>query len=137
MLDNVKLRWSYVLRAGRLIYAAAPRWTLAWGLLLVLQGLLPVASVYLTRWLVDGLVLVVDSQASAESLRAAIIPAVLLFVILLLTEFLHGITDWVRTAQAELVADHISSLVHAKSTQVDLAFYESSEYFDRFYRATT
>ena len=43
--------------------------------------------------------------------------------------------DWVRTVQAEYVQDHISALVHAKSVAVDLAFYESPEYYDHLHRA--
>jgi len=38
----------YLPRALRLVWNAAPRWTAAWLFLLVGQGLLPVALVYLT-----------------------------------------------------------------------------------------
>jgi ATP-binding cassette subfamily B protein len=55
--------------------------------------------------------------------------------VLLLTEFLRSAIEWVRTAQSELVQDHISALVHEKSIAVDLAFYESSDYYDHLNRA--
>ncbi|RPI08895.1 MAG: hypothetical protein EHM65_09745 [Acidobacteriales bacterium] len=42
--------------ALRLVWDAAGRWTLAWIALLVVQGLLPLATVWLTRSPVDGLV---------------------------------------------------------------------------------
>ena len=35
-----------------------------------------------------------------------------------------------RTAQAELVQDHIKRLVHIQSAAVDLAFYESPDFYD-------
>lgn len=47
-------------RALLLVWHAARPWTLAWLGLLLVQGLLPVATVFLTRGLVDSLVAVVD-----------------------------------------------------------------------------
>jgi ATP-binding cassette subfamily B protein len=44
-----------------LVWAAARRWTVAWAALLVVQGLLPVATVYLTHTLVNRLVAVPDA----------------------------------------------------------------------------
>jgi ATP-binding cassette subfamily B protein len=38
-------------------------------------------------------------------------------------------------SQAEFVRDHMSALVHSQAVAVDLAFYESSEHYDRLERA--
>jgi ATP-binding cassette subfamily B protein len=53
----------------------------------------------------------------------------------LLSELLQSAMDWIHAAQAELIQDHINALVHAKSIAVDLAFYESPDYYDRLDRA--
>jgi ATP-binding cassette subfamily B protein len=45
----------YLPQAASLVWQAARKWTIAWAVMLVLQGLLPVATVYLTRTLVDSL----------------------------------------------------------------------------------
>jgi ATP-binding cassette subfamily B protein len=42
----------------------------------------------------------------------------------------------VRTAQAELVQDHIKSLIHRKALDLDLAFYEHPDSYDLLYRAS-
>jgi ATP-binding cassette subfamily B protein len=118
-----------------LIWAAARRWTLAWVILLVVQGLLPVATVYLTRLLVDSLVAAMGAHGSWESLRPTLLLAGLMALVLVLAELLQGATEWIRTAQSELIQDHISALIHAKSAAVDLAFYESPEYYDQLHRA--
>jgi ATP-binding cassette subfamily B protein len=55
--------------------------------------------------------------------------------VLLLSELLSGAANWIRGIQAELLKDHISSLIHAKSVEADLAFYESAEFYDRLHRA--
>jgi ATP-binding cassette subfamily B protein len=43
----------------------------------------------------------------------------------------------VRVSQSELVRDHISALIHQKSSTLDLGFYETPEYHDRPHRART
>ena len=108
---------------------------MVWAVLLLLQGLLPVASVYLTRALVDGLVEVVDTGGDWAALRPVLILVALLGLVLLLTDSLRSLTAWVRIAQAELVQDHIHSLIHKQAMALDLAFYESPDFYDQLHRA--
>lgn len=134
-LRNFTAQLSYLPQTLRLIWAAARGWTLAWSILLVIQGLLPAATVYLTRSLVDSLVVVLGADISWETVQPTVVLSALMAGIMLLTQILQSLIEWVRTAQAELVRDHLSALVHEKSVAVDLAFYESPEYHDRLYRA--
>jgi len=133
-LRNLTVQLSYLPRTWRLIWAAAPGWTLAWIILLVAQGVLPAATVYLTKLLVDSLVVTIDARGSWESVQPTLILAGLMAGIILLTEFLQSGSEWVRTAQAEFIRDHLSALIHQKSIAVDLAFYESPDYHDRLHR---
>jgi ATP-binding cassette subfamily B protein len=52
----------------------------------------------------------------------------------LLTELLQSVSGWVYSIQSELGKDHILSLVHEKSVQVDIAFYDLPEYYDQLHR---
>jgi ATP-binding cassette subfamily B protein len=122
-------------RALMLVWSAARGWTLAWLVLLVLQGLLPVATVYLTRALVDRLAAVLGAGATWSNLRPLAVTATILAVILLLGDLLRGVTGWVRTAQSERLNEHVSDLIHRQSLAADLAFYEWPEFFDRLHRA--
>jgi ATP-binding cassette subfamily B protein len=130
-------RLRYLVRAARLIYTAAPRWTVAWAIMLVLQGLIPVAGVALTRLLVDSLVAGIASGSTWEQLQPALLIAALLAGIFLLTEILQAASGWVRAGQAELLQDYISKLIHAQSVRLDLSYYESPEYHDRLHRVTS
>lgn len=134
-LYNLTTQLTYLPQTLRLIWAAARGWTLAWTVLLVVQGLLPAATVYLTRLLVDSLVAVLDAGASWENVRPTLFLAALMAGVMLLMQVLQSAMEWLRTAQAELIRDHLGALVHKKSTTVDLAFFESPEYHDRLYRA--
>ncbi len=103
--------------------------------LLLLQGTLPAASVYLTRLLVNSLVAVVGAGISWASIQTVLIPVGLMAGVLLLTEFMQGASEWIRTAQSELVQDYISGLIHKQSIAIDFGCYESSEYNDQLDRA--
>ena len=134
-LRQASLDLPYLGRAFRLIWRAARRLTLVWSLLLLLQGVLPVATVYLTKWLVDGLASAVGAGFSWQNARALLVLAGLMAVVLLLGEVVQGALEWVRTAQSELIADHVTGLIHAQSAGVDLAFYDSPEFYDNLHRA--
>ncbi len=125
----------YLPRAFSMVWEATGYWTLTWAILLLLQGVLPVAIVYLTRWLVDGLVAAVEAGGTWESVQPTLILVALMAGVMLANELLNSATGWIRTAQSELVKDHISTLIHKKSVAVDLAFYESPEYYDHLHRA--
>jgi ATP-binding cassette, subfamily B, bacterial len=134
-LQDFATRLSYLPRTVRLIWTAAQGWTLAWGILLVFQGLLPAATVYLTRLLVDSLVLAMGARGSWEGVQPTLFLALLLAGVMVMTELLQSASRLIRSAQAELVRDHLSTLIHEKSVAVDLAFYESPIYHDRLERA--
>jgi ATP-binding cassette subfamily B protein len=129
------VRFRELPRALGLIWSAAQGWTLAWLVLLVAQGLLPVATVSLTRILVDRIARLLGAGAAWPTLRPLIVPAALLAGSLLLLDLLRGVTGWIRTAQAESLRDHVTGLIQRQSLAADLAFFEWPEYYDHLHRA--
>src|SRR5262249_18589988 len=91
--------------------------------------------VCLSRLLVDTLVAAMGSGSSWERAQPLLILIILTAGVMLLTEVLQHALEWIRTAQSEILQDHISALIHEKSVAVDLAFYETPEYYDRLHRA--
>ena len=135
LIANVRGQLPYIPRALQLVWDAARWWTMAWLVLLVVQGLLPVALVYLTRVLVDRLAATAGAGASWDQVQSVLSPAGIMAGLLLLGELMRAATRWVRTAQAELVRDHVSALIHGRAIAADLAHFESPDYHDRLYRA--
>ena len=125
----------YLPRALKLVWEVARPWTIAWVVLLIVQGLLPAAAVYLTKLIVDGVVIAVRNGSSWTVVRPVLVLLLLLGGILLLMEVVRGGINWVRTVQAELLQDHITSLIHEKSVTADLAFYELADFYDHLHRA--
>ncbi|MFZ0792931.1 MAG: hypothetical protein WAM65_04110, partial [Candidatus Korobacteraceae bacterium] len=134
-LRNAAIQFAQLPRALKLVWDAAPGWTTAWAALLLAQGLLPVATVYLVRNLVNGLVAAFRARGNAVALRPVMVSAGLIALVLLLTELLKSISNWVRTAQSGLVQDHITALIHRQSLAADLAFYDSPDFYNHLHRA--
>ena len=126
-LRNALAQLPYLPRALKLVWEVARPWTIAWVVLLIVQGVLPASIVYLTKLVVDGVV--------AAEVRHVLVLLVILGGILLLMEVVRVGINWVRAVQAELLQDHITSLIHEKSVTADLAFYELSDYYDHLHRA--
>jgi ATP-binding cassette subfamily B protein len=124
-------------RALSLLWQVGRPWTVAWIVLLILQGLLPAAFVYLTKLVVDALIIAVRIGGSWPEMRAALMLVLTLGGVLLLMEVVRNAINWVRAMQAELLQDHITALIHEKSVTVDLAFYELADYYDHLHRART
>jgi len=53
--------------------------------------------------------------------------------LMFVSELLSGVARWVRTAQSELLQDHISSLIHETSVGVDLELFDPTDFNDRLH----
>ena len=125
----------WLARGLALAWNAARPWTIAWLFLLVLEGMVPVGIVYLTKLLVDALVATTRNGAAWQSVRGVLILVAFLAGLTLFAEAVRTAIGWIRTVQAELMQDHINDLIHAKSVSADLAFYEFPDYYDHLHRA--
>src|SRR5512146_1432790 len=112
-LMRAKAQLPYIPDTFRLIWASSRAWTVAWGCLLFLQGVLPIALVFLAGALVDQLGSLIQSQGWAQY-SSLLVWVGLLVLCLLGMQSLNNLLGWVRTVQAELVQDHITDLIHAK-----------------------
>lgn len=135
LYQKIRTQLNHLRRGFSLVWTPAPGWTSLWAVLLVVQGLLPVATVHLTRLLVDSLVYSMSGNGTWESFRPVVTFAILLGLTLLLTELLQTGIEWARSNQSEFIQDHISALIHGKSVAVDLSFYDSADFHDHLYRA--
>jgi ATP-binding cassette, subfamily B, bacterial len=134
-LQTLLSRAAYLPKTLTLIGSAAGAWTTVWAVILTILGLLPVASVYLTRALINDLVAIQGRGMIGEALRPTLGRLGLLAGVMILTQVLQSLLNWVRSAQAEYIRDYLTSLVHEKATSIDLAAYEKVEYYDKLHRA--
>ncbi len=124
-----------LLPALRLVWQSSPGWTVARAVLLIIQGTLPLLSLYLTKLIVDA----VAASGDGADRRAAFGQVAILLAgagaVALLTALCTSLAEMVGLAQSQRVTDHIQGLLHAKSIEVDLEYYENARYYDALQRA--
>jgi ATP-binding cassette subfamily B protein len=124
-----------LIRGVAFIWRATRKYTVAWICILIAIGILPVATIALTKQFIDGLLKASRAGGSWESVQPVLITGGLLAFAGVAQDSLQGLLEWVRTAQSQLVQDYLAGLIQQKSVEVDFSFYESAEYYDRLYRA--
>ena len=122
-------------RAIRLVWQSAPGWTIANLVLMVAQSILPLASLYLMKQVVDGVTLGLAASDKSAAFGQATLSIVLMGVVTLLTSLIGSIAGLVSQVQSQTVSDYMYDVVHAQSVAIDLAYYESAQYYDTFQRA--
>jgi ATP-binding cassette, subfamily B, bacterial len=122
-------------RAVRLVWSVNPRLTLASLGLMVLQGVVPLASVYMTKLIVDAVtagITAADHAAAFRHVAWLIGIAALIGLVAVVARSAASIVD---QALGQSVTDHVSDLIHAQSVAVDLEYYENPRYHDTLFRA--
>jgi|CZKF01.1.fsa_nt_gi ATP-binding cassette subfamily B protein len=115
-------------RALALVWGAARGWTVAWGILLVGQGLIPAGQALLLRSLVNRLV-------ASHGWVTIAPPALGIASLWIAAQFFSSALAWVRAVQAERVQDEVHRLIHVQALRLDLAFYDHPESYDQLHRA--
>jgi ATP-binding cassette, subfamily B, bacterial len=124
-----------LMRAVRLVWDSAPGWTAAQAVLIIIQGLLPLASLFLMKLIVDAVTLGATSDDKQAALTQVFFLIALAGAIAILIAICNSAATITSANQSALVSDHIQSIMHAKSVQTDLEYYETPGYYDIFHRA--
>ena len=119
----------------RLVWSAAPGWTVASIVVMALQSLVTLATLYLFKLIVDYLTRAGGETAAQRSVDELIVLIGVALAINLFGNLLHAILAHISTVQANLVSDHMLRIVQSKSIELDLAYYENSQFFDKLHRA--
>jgi ATP-binding cassette, subfamily B, bacterial len=141
MIDNsTRKKLLYALRLDKalaFVWQAGPVIFILNLILLVVEGLLPLAVLYLIKLIVDK---VAWALSTADSHAAFMQVATLVAVaggVSLINVLVQQVSKYVKEIQTLSVTDRVYDVLHEKSLDLDLAFYENPEYFDTLHRAQT
>lgn len=121
-------------RALRLVWNIAPLWSLINVALVIVQGILPLAALYLMKRILDAVSSVVASH-SPDAFQSVVFWILLAGAAALLAVLASAISDYVTEAQSLQVTDSVANILHAQSVAMDLAYYENPSYYDTLHRA--
>lgn len=116
-----------------LVWESGRGWTVLQGAVLMLQGALPLVALYLMKKVVDAVAVAISG--GTRDVRAFTMLMALTGAVALLAAALRTISTLVSEVQTARLIDRVQELLHAKSAEVDLQFYESAAYHDTLHRA--
>jgi ATP-binding cassette, subfamily B, bacterial len=123
------------LPALRLVWQSSRGWTIARLILVVVQGLTPLALIYLAKLIIDTVTINLKSS-NPEQVFAQVLPLIVLAgVATIIDSFCQSLNELVNTAHAQKVTDYMQGIIHAKSIETDLEYYENAKYHDALQRA--
>ena len=129
---HIKNDVTNIVQATRFVYQSDKRLFMIRLVVILLQSILPLVSLFVLKLLVDTVTGTVAGKGAVSDiwLYAGAFCGVFLF-----TRLFTIITLVSDDILAEKLIDFISNLLHKKSTELDLAYYDNAEYYDTFHRA--
>jgi ATP-binding cassette, subfamily B, bacterial len=124
-----------LVRGVRLIWQSAPGWTVVQISLLVLQGLVPLLTLYLTKLIVDGVGDALTSGAGVGALGGIGVLIAAAGAVSVAGVGIRTLSTLVNEVQSLRLGDQVHDVLHSKSIEVDLEYYESTEYHNTLHRA--
>ena len=126
---------SRIRRSLGLVWRAGPGIAFAMTGLIAVQGALPLLALWLMKLLIDELSLAIPGAAGTVDLRRVLLLIALAGLVALVGGVVRGLAALLGEAQAQAVTDHVHDVLHAKSIEVDLEYYEDSRYYNTLHRA--
>ena len=130
---RLRLKILYALRLGRalrLVWQSSPFWTIARVFLLLIQGTLPLLSLYLIKLVVDAVNISITASNKEATFSHVAILIGLAGLVMLVSNLCNFLSELVNEIQSQLVTDYVYGVLHSKSIEMDLEYYENSEYYE-------
>jgi len=133
-IKSSRLVASNLFRYLYFIWRSGPGWTVVSLIVVVVQGMLPLLILYLMKLAVESVegTLGYDTIGGFNSVTVLI---ALLGAATLLEAVSSSVDRVISMVQGNVVTDRMYDVLHAKSTEVDLEYYESAQYHDTLHRA--
>ena len=135
---NLKERIRIALRldkAIKLVWGIAPVLTVANGILVVIQGVFPLVQLFLIKQIVDSAGAGLAAADKSAAFKSVLLWIILMGVVAALSSLAQSLVTLTSEAQGLKVTDAISGMLHRKSMEVDLAYYENPQFYETMHRA--
>ncbi|MBD0387783.1 MAG: ABC transporter ATP-binding protein [Nostoc sp. C3-bin3] len=139
-LRSILPQLPYLTATIKLVWQAAGFWLIVWVILLIFQGIVPAIEINLVKTAINSFVSVVSANSINTSiysphLKTAFTQIGVLVGLMLSTGAIASFQYWVRSQISELTQDYVSSVIHRQAISLDLAFFESPDYYNHLHRA--
>lgn len=125
------MKEHYILQSLKFVWQSSKKWTILLVLVQLLQAVLPLLGLYLTKLIVDSITLYQNNPNYNEVLKY-----VLCFgSIRLAMSILQNYQQLISETQQQLVTDYMSTIIIDKAITIDMSYYENAAYHNTFHQA--
>lgn len=135
VLNRIEPFLHTVGRALSFVWQSSPSLASASVVIRVIQGLLPLLALYLTKLLIDAVTEGLKTPWDDASLTHILAILAGMVGVAAISAALTAVAGLVSKIQSEVVTDHMYAVLQAKSVQVDLEYYENARYQDTLHLA--
>ncbi len=137
MVLELKNDIKIILQSFLLVYNTDKKRTILRFVIILIQSLLPIATLLLLKNFIDAITQSFDNQNVFHfQMGDRIIYIAVLYALVSLTQKGLGIAlSLIDEVLSQLLIDHLSSMIQDKSTSLDMAYYDNSAYHDTFHKA--
>ncbi len=122
---------SYIKQALLFVWKSSKKWTILLLVSQLVQALLPLALLYLTKLIVDS---IAELKQSGDF--ETILQYILIFgAVQLLGAIVQNYQQLITETQQQLVSDYMSTVIIDKAVSVDMSYYENPAFFNTFHQA--
>lgn len=118
-----------------IVWRASKRWTILSLFLTIIDGLLPLLSLYILKLIIDTITLSVQSGSGGENYTQIVQFIGAATIIGITQAAIRQASVYVQEVQGQIVTDHVATMLHKQSVNLDLAYYENPLYYDTLHRA--
>jgi len=140
-LKNTREFPARIFRAAALVWKSTPGLSVVQLAFVAVQAFLPLLSLYLLKLIIDTLTAGIGLAGGAATRPTSLAWESLgLYIALaglaaLAATAVQSISGLVNERQNQVLTTHVQDLLHAKSIEVDLEYYETPGFFDTLHRA--
>lgn len=122
-------------RAMRLVWGAHRGYTAGMAIFSIVFGILPTATAWVSKLLIDGVVAAVDGDARADLVDRVVWLGVLQFGLFVGTALLQTVRNINQQALQELTARKVQLMIMEHANRLDLRFFENPAFYDSLQQA--
>lgn len=126
---NLKFDVHSFIKIYKLIFRCDKKSFVRLGVLTFLNSILPLVNLYILKMLVDSV------SEGLTSLDGVLVPALAFTFVYTISHAVLTLMNSTRDIMGQRMLDFISDIVHRKSGELGMSFYDNSEYHDTLYRA--
>jgi ATP-binding cassette subfamily B protein len=118
-----------------LVWQSGPVWTIASTTILIIQGIFRILALYIMKLVIDTITVAITAPKAEMGFGHIGLLIMIEGVIYLLLALSDVAVNWISDIQVEFVTDYLHKLLHTKSIEADLEYYENSKYHDILHRS--